>query len=197
MGSIPVAERAESVLRIPNVQPGIGSEEKILFSFAAIERDKYFNLDGTCQNWASDLFEAMKKASTIPIKDVYSKIYSGKNSTFRIHPHIEVTKPCSRPHNAALEDMWQIRISTSKGGIHGVFVENVFYVIWFDPLHNLYPDENHGGLRRVTPPSTCCKDRDAELDRLRNENKKLTEDLKAAEELLEEKSKSYAEDDNV
>lgn len=88
-----------------------------------------------------------------------------------------------------MEEMWQIRISASKGGIHGVFYENVFFVIWFDPQHNLYPDKNHGGLKRIIPPSTCCKDRDSEIARLYEENQKLQEDINAYEEILNEITK--------
>ena len=72
--------------------------------------------------------------------------------------------------------MWQIRISISKGGIHGIFFDNIFYVIWFDPQHNLYPDKNHGGLKKVIPPSTCCKDRDMEIKQLKEENDRLQKD---------------------
>ena len=77
--------------------------------------------------------------------------------------------PSPLPAGVDLKDCYQIRISASKGGIHGVFHENTFYVIWFDPLHNMYPDDRFGGLRKVKAPSTCCKDRDDELQRLREE----------------------------
>ena len=117
-------------------------------------------------------------------RDVYAGKYSGKNSTFRIHPHKDVKNPCSTPSGVNLEDMWQIRISKSKGGIHGVFSENVFYIIWFDPHHNLYPDENQGGLTKVIPPSTCCKDREAKMEELQTTITQLKENLAAAEELL-------------
>lgn len=61
--------------------------------------------------------------------------------------------------------------TTSKGGVHGAVSDNIFYIIWFDPHHNLYPDKNHGGLKRIIPPSTCCKDRDYEIEHLKNELK--------------------------
>lgn len=61
--------------------------------------------------------------------------------------------------------------TTSKGGVHGAVSDNIFYIIWFDPHHNLYPDKNHGGLKRIIPPSTCCKDRDCEIEHLKNELK--------------------------
>lgn len=90
----------------------------------------------------------------------------------------DASAPCKVPESVSLENMWKIRISKSKGGIHGIFVDNVFYVIWFDPHHNLYPDKNHGGLRKVTPPSTCCKDRDKELKQLRIELADVKEQVK-------------------
>ncbi len=33
-------------------------------------------------------------------------------------------------------------------------------MIWLDPLHNMYPDDRFGGLRKVKPASNCCKDRE-------------------------------------
>ena len=184
---IPVAEKAIAETRIPFVKPGIGRDERLLFSFASIQKNDYFNLDGTCQNWAADLFLALQHASEIKVSDIYAGKYSGKTSPFRIHSHKDVKNPCVTPAGINIEDMWQIRISRSKGGIHGIFSENVFYVIWFDPQHNMYPDENYGGLRKIKPPSTCCKDRDREIDVLNRTIAELKSELNTAEELLNQK----------
>ena len=184
---IPVASASSAQPLIPVGSVSVGRDEKLLFSFAAVDKNEYFNLDGTCQNWASDLFDTMRVASDIKASEIFAGRYSGKNSRLRIHPHRDVTPPCKLPWNIEPEGMWQIRISVSKGGIHGVFYENVFFVIWFDPQHNLYPDPNHGGLKKVIPPSTCCKDRDEEIVSLKEENKKLLEEIRAYEELLNEK----------
>lgn len=35
-------------------------------------------------------------------------------------------------------DCWQLGINNQGFRIHGFFIENVFYVVWLDPLHNLY-----------------------------------------------------------
>lgn len=155
---------------------------RIVFSFQALNRNDYFNLDGTCTNWSSDLFETMKKVSEIEISEITAGKYTGKNSTLRIHTHSSAHPPCELPDNVTLDDLWQIRISKSKGGIHGRFVDNIFYVIWFDPLHNMYPNENYGGLRKVSPPSTCCKDRDNEISDLKIRLEKAEEEAKEWEE---------------
>ena len=176
MKKIPQAKAKKETRITPKNIEIENKHEKVLFSFEAVEKNEYFNLDGTCQNWAADLFDTMQKVSRIALKDIYAGKYSGKTSPFRIHRHEDAKPPCKLPSNILLEDMWQIRISISKGGIHGIFFDNIFYVIWFDPQHNLYPDKNHGGLKRVIPPSTCCKDRDMEIEQLKEENDRLQKD---------------------
>ena len=118
----------------------------------------------------------MQQVSKISVKEIHAGRYTGGGSPLRIHQHPNAKPPCNVPDNISLEDMWQIRISVSKGGIHGIFYNNIFYVIWFDPQHNLYPDKNHGGLKKVVPPSTCCKDRDFELQQLKEEVEKYKEE---------------------
>ena len=150
----------------------ISTEDKITFSFSALERTSHFNLDMTCPNWSSELFEMLKNASN------YSKtdLICGKLRTYRVHNHESASPPDPLPDGVALKDCYQIRISKSKGGIHGVFNENIFYVIWLDPLHNMYPDEKYGGLKTITPPTTCCMDRDQTLTELQEQIAKLKED---------------------
>lgn len=36
------------------------------------------------------------------------------------------------------DECWQLGINNETFRIHGFFIENVFYIVWFDPLHNLY-----------------------------------------------------------
>lgn len=168
MGRIPVPEKTPSK-SIPKLKKIPQTHEGIVFSFEALEKTEYFNLDGTCQNWASDMLDMCKEVSKLTVK----QLTSGEFRTFRFHSHEEVKKcPSALPDGVELKDMYQLRISTSKGGIHGVLRENCFYVIWLDPLHNMYPDDRFGGLRKVKEASTCCKDRDEEIIRIQEELKK-------------------------
>lgn len=144
----------------------ITEDPKVRFSFESVNKTEYFNLDATCQNWSADLFDTLQKVSSITMKEIYSGKFSSKNTPFRIHQHSKADPPSKVPNNVSINDMWQIRISVSKGGIHGIFVDNIFYIIWFDPHHNLYPDKNHGGLKKIKPPVSCCKDREEIIDSL-------------------------------
>ena len=123
------------------------SGNKILFSFEILDRNEYFDIGYNCVEWLGDLLETMRQVSALPKAD----LFSGKLKTYRFHNHENAAPPCRVPNGIELKDMHQIRIATSKGGIHGVFVDDVFYVVWLDPMHNLYPDEHHGGLTKITP----------------------------------------------
>ena len=151
--------------------------QKILFSFEILDRNEYFNLDGTCANWASELIDTFKKLSKITLKDINSGKYSSESSTFGIHNLANAHPPCPLPANISLEDCREIRVSVNKGRIHGKFVENVFYILWLDPQHNLYPSRARGGIKKIIPPSNCCKDRDDLLDKYAQENESLKQEL--------------------
>lgn len=186
MGHIP-KPKAPKNNRIENNSKTIRSKNNnIVFSFEALENNEFFNLDATCPSWSSDLFEALKSVSTIDVNEVYAGKYTGKSSTLRIHNHSNAIPPCPLPSNVQLDDFWQIRISLSKGGIHGVFSDNVFYIMWLDPQHNMYPSKLHGGLKKIRFPMTCCKDRDNELEVLGNKITNLEDEILIYKEWMNE-----------
>lgn len=160
------------------------TQRGISFSFEILQTTEYFDLDRTCVNWSVDLFNMLKNVSSIKKEDLLSGSYA--KSTYRVHSHENANPPSELPEGVELKDCYQIRISKSKGGIHGVFFDDVFYVIWLDPLHNMYPDEKYGGLRKVRPGSTCCKDREELMEQLQEENNKLSEENQMLNEMLEE-----------
>jgi len=159
------------------------TESAIKFSFEALEKTEYFNLDSTCTNWASELFDMLKIVSGLKKDELLNGQYA--KSTFRVHDHSKASPPSDLPDGVQLKDCYQIRVSKSKGGIHGVFCDNIFYVIWLDPLHNMYPNENYGGLKKVRPGSTCCMDRDEELFKLKKENDELKKENQEWKQLIE------------
>ena len=122
MAGIPKAKAAGSKRIDPSNLDKVNRCDAVLFSFESIDRNDYFNLDGTCQNWAADLFDAMRKVSALSMADIRAGKSSGKQSPFRIHKHNNASPPCRVPDSISLDNMWQIRISRSKGGIHGIFV---------------------------------------------------------------------------
>lgn len=183
MGRIPKAKKTSSdIIPEPKVGEFHPSEGTIKFSFEALERTEYFNLDMTCPRWPSDLIEMLKEVS----KHKVNELISGRFRKYRVHNHENANPPSDLPQGVELKDFYQIRLSTAKGGIHGVFCENVFYVMWLDPLHNMYPDERFGGLRRIKPPSNCCMERDEEILKLQADLDKAKQEAKDWEKIAEE-----------
>jgi len=79
------------------------------------------------------------------------KKYIRENGRYRDRNHIHpidwrdsrIKESCFTSLNEDLmkqiqNDCWQLGINNQTFRIHGFFIENVFYVVWIDPLHNLY-----------------------------------------------------------
>lgn len=159
------------------------TQSSITFSFEALETTEYFNLDGTCINWSMELLAMLKYVSSLKKEKLLNGSYA--HSKYRVHSHEKANPPSKLPLGVELKDCYQIRISKSKGGIHGVFYGDVFYIIWLDPLHNMCPDDTYGRLRKVKSGSTCCKDRDCIIEQLSEANTKLKEENKLLHEIFE------------
>ena len=80
MSNIPKQEKKTNNRIKPNNIRLETENQKVLFSFESLERNEYFNLDGTCVKWSSDLFDNMQKASKITMKEIHAGKYSGKTS---------------------------------------------------------------------------------------------------------------------
>lgn len=71
MGRIPKAKKASGdIIPEPKVGEFHPSEGTIQFSFEALERTEYFNLDMTCPRCPSDLFEMLKEVSKHKVNEL-------------------------------------------------------------------------------------------------------------------------------
>lgn len=88
------------------------------------------------------------------------------------------------------DDCLQFSISKANGRVHGFLIENVFYVVWLDPDHNLYPTrESNRKVIEHDYPKTEYEILEWEYNNLIEDYEKTKEDLKTCELLLEEASK--------
>ena len=181
---IPKAKKSDSQLPIPKQEKFSSRDEGLKFSFEALDKTEYFLLYGTCPNWAAELFDMLKDISGPSVADMVGGNYRTK---YRVHNHEKANPPSKLPDGVALKDCYQIRIQSSKGGIHGIFIDNIFYIIWLDPFHNMYPNEHFGGLRKVKPTSTCCMDRDAEIAELHKKIEELEELNRTYEDIFNDR----------
>ena len=163
------------------------NKSPLLFSFEILDtQHKYFNIGGICVNWVQTAVEKLSEVNKVKVIDLQSGKYT-KNGPFRFHNHKNGNPRFEPPDNIEPEDFYQIRFGTNSGGIHGLLVENVFYIKWVDPHHNMYP---HKGKNPVVYqiPGECCKERDAEIEELNQKIEKLEKKNAEYEALLEKET---------
>lgn len=124
---------------------------KILFSYEYLDlnNSKYsFNdMDNRLiVQFHSDYNKKIKEYCT---KDNFKKSLSEKLWKMRNHIHPidwkdpQIRESCFTSLDTKLmeqikDDCWQLGINSTTFRIHGFFIENVFYIVWIDPKHNLY-----------------------------------------------------------
>lgn len=160
-------------------------KEKIQFSFSLLELNhKYFNLGTTCNKWSQSLMVTMQELSNISKVDLLSGRYEDR---FRPHGHDwEKLKESFNLDDLEQLETRQISLGAGSGRIHGVFIGNVFFLIWLDPKHYLYHNKKFGPIELRDPPETCCEEykKKLESESLRYESK--IDELESELELYKE-----------
>lgn len=177
--------QSTSRLPIPNTEV---EDDKILFSFSLLDLDNpYYNLNGMCDKGLKNCLEKLRLFS----ENTVQELFSSYNSTLRFHKH-DKSKVDDWPDCLSAEDaedsFYQIRFGTSKGGVHGVLIGRIFYIIWFDPNHWLYHNKRYGPKREMKKPGDCCLFFDSEKDTMRQKIEELEQKIVEYEELLEIKT---------
>lgn len=95
----------------------------------------------------SDYFCKIQEYSTKEKKEFSNRRWRDIN---HIHPidwkDSQIHEECFTKLNVDLmeqikDDCWQLGINSTTFRMHGFFIENIFYVVWLDPLHQLYPSK--------------------------------------------------------
>jgi hypothetical protein len=115
--------------------------ETLRFSFKHLDLNhKKFSIKKKEHDYFGKVLERLKAISTFKA----SEVFANRSSSLRAHPidwrHTSEKKGFSHL-NSQLQDIpaYQFQISSNEHGrIHGFILENIFFIIWFDPEHNLY-----------------------------------------------------------
>lgn len=107
-----------------------------------------------------------------------------KASIHDLHPIDWDKTNTTMPNGSYQCEYWQFRINKSKGRVIGVMMDGVFYIVWLDPHHNLTNSEGYGTENWYKPALSLYETQERTIGYLREEINRLTADLKAAEDLL-------------
>ena len=163
------------------------TEKSFSFSFACFDRSHdLFNLGDTTADkvvsgkWFLDLMDCFKSVSNMTSDEL-------KKSMHDLHP-IDWSKANAKPPQCEEQhEYWQFRINKSKGRVIGFLIRGIFYVIWLDPHHNLTDSEGYGTATKYKAPLSLFEQQCYDLQSKDARIKYLEEELKAAEDLLNEK----------
>lgn len=162
--------------------------ETIRFSFQFFDRThEHFNLGGINQNWFVGLFERLQDLSRVTVQEFKNP---RTQKGLRIHSHdwdIIDSKLTHIPDDYLKQfkdgdPVYQFQLSKATGRVHGFRIENTFYIVWFDPHHNLYPMSKHGGIKTYPILKT-------EYEILEEEYEKCIKDKEELNQYLEELTK--------
>lgn len=110
----------------------------ITFSFKfLIDNNEKFSIKNKDARYLEALLNRLRDLSTMRVNEMRD------NQSLRCHPidWDDTTETCfGFPGEEQLVDLpYQFQISSNEHGrVHGFFIENIFYIVWLDPDHNLY-----------------------------------------------------------
>ena len=88
------------------------------------------------------LLDRLKQISSMKMSE-----FRQAGKALRSHPHdwSKTSEPSGYAHlSAQLQDCqpWQFSLARQElGRVHGILIDDVFYVVWFDPEHKMYPGQ--------------------------------------------------------
>ena len=125
--------------RIVKTQP---KDERIRFSFEFFDSSDAVLCPSIFPNgYTHKLLERLQALSQWKLSDFHST----KSKSIRAHTHVweKTSRPEGYSHlNEQHRDYpgWQFCLSANAyGRVHGFMIENIYYVIWLDLNHALYP----------------------------------------------------------
>lgn len=112
------------------------------FSFRLLRSTGKFGHEHACDppRYLHHLLQRLQAVSSMSAKE----FRASKDQSLRAHRHqwertTEREGFAHLPPEWGRQEAWQFQLSANKHGrVHGILVDEVFYVVWLDPEHRLY-----------------------------------------------------------
>ena len=150
-------------------------DKKIKVSFRFLDRNnELFNMGSADVSWLIDVLDTLKLLTELTKKQVFNEYWR----KFQPHQYTEIEKLKYKDEfltNPQYEECYQLRITKSTGRIHGFFINEVYYIRFFDKDHNMYDDKRYGGPKYYLAPPTSYEVLQERNNELELSNKILVE----------------------
>lgn len=155
------------------------------FSFENFDREEpLFNLGDesgkdrvVSGKWFLDLLACLKDASGYKDRQEW-------RTKRDLHPVDWDHANAPKPANVDQYEYYQFRINKSRGRVIGYFIDETFYIVWFDPHHNLTDSEGYGTATYYNRPRSEYEDLLNELHEYKEKDQKSQKYIEELEELL-------------
>jgi len=118
----------------PLNKPTLREPNLLSFSFKCLElNSKQFPISKCGSKYLEKLLERFKNLSSLYINEIKFGQYG---DSLRVHSHDVQFQ--NLPEQISQCKPYQISLS-GKGRVHGVFLDDIFYVVLLDPNHDFYP----------------------------------------------------------
>lgn len=162
------------------------SEKGFSFSFSCLDHNhKLFNLGGPAADgtiggkWFVDLLDCLKSISGMTWTDAQKSLHDMHQINWE---KANASKPGGGDPD---EEYWQFRINKSKGRVIGIRIDNVFYIVWLDPHHNLTDSDGYGTALYFKPAKSLYEEMEEQLKYQQGIIEKLKDEIKSYEDLFE------------
>ncbi len=127
---------------LPKIVPSQPKPPKVLgFSFKYLQtQNEKFSIRDRDANYFTAFLERLRDLSTLTAQEVKMN----RSQSLRCHPikWRETTEPNGfgiANEKELVTIPYQFSLSSNEHGrVHGFFIEDIFYIVWLDPNHNLY-----------------------------------------------------------
>ena len=136
-GKVPFAERPGDQSSVP--KQGRPSDKPLLFSFKHLDLgNAKFSLDGCGEVYLATLLDRLRSLGGWTAREfMRSRSPSLRSHAIDFNGTSEGGFPLKEE---VVGTPWQFCLSANEHGrVHGHLIDNVFYVVWIDREHNLYP----------------------------------------------------------
>lgn len=149
-GKPKISKQPQSLI-VPSPQENENKKLVISFEYLCTDNNKY-SMDDIGNNrdmiqYYKDFYQRINEYSQF--ENFKKEINENRKYRDRNHIHPinwkdpQIRESCFTSLNTALmeqikDECWQLGINNHSFRIHGFFIENIFYVVWLDPLHKLY-----------------------------------------------------------
>lgn len=163
-------------------------KEEVIFSWRLFDRNhEYFNVGKCEESWFISLLDGLRDISRMTVGEFRQH---SERRGLRVHSHNwqRATAKFNMPGDwfeQNKENCLQFSVSKAKGRVHGILIDNIFYIVWLDPYHNLYPPkERNRQVAKHPYPVTEYEILRYQYYELQKNYKAVKEDLSACEDLM-------------